>query len=1530
MIPIVLVILLSVLLYIPPFQDFAVKQATRYAEKATGMRIGIEKIRLSFPLDLTIRGVQVVNPPADTLLVLKALTVSIRPLPLLRQQVLVEAVKIEDVRLNTGKLIDGIEIKGMLGRLYAKADRIDLAGQHAVLNSLELSDTAITLLLNDTTSKDTTSTPVDWRLKLDKIDLARVSFAMQMPSDSLRLSTYVDKANLLGGDADLAAERYAAKAFDISGSTFNFDTNSLPPTDGMDFSHIAADKIEASLKALLYNGKKMNGRIEAFSFTERSGLDVTALLGDLSSDETTIRVPAISLQTPHSDIRLQATIPWSALAERPDGSMEVRLEASLGKQDLLLMAGALPKDFKEAYPDKPFTLTATADGNLSSIHLRDAQAELQGAIRIDLSGDMEAVADSLRRSGELRLDAETDRLGFILAMLPEAQRKFYHIPKGIRLKGNATLANREYRAALKLTEDKGAIDLTARYNPDRLSYEAHLKVDSLEPNHFMPQDSLFWLTASVEASGQGVDPFSAATWAKVEGRISDIRYGASSVSDVKISGALEKNLAKLDLLSKYPLAKMDVTLNATLHREKVTAMLVADVDNIDLYGLHFTEYPVSTGFQLFAEAESNLKEDNRLDVTIGNSTLATPKDTVHPKTLTLLARSDKDTTRVSFHAGDLGVTLTGNAGLNAMKDKLTLVSKDVALQLERDSAVSLSHVRPLLPDMHLEVNAGRDNPVYSYLQNYYVEFRKFSLNAYTSPEGGVRMDASLYDLARDTMLIDTLRAAIWQEAKGLLYKAEVIKNKYRKQEPFSASLAGEVQKDFADALLHFADGQGKTGIAIGLRADKVPGGVRLHLFPDDPVLAFRPFTLNKDNYILYKGVKDISANLRLSGEDNASLWIHSTGEEENTLQNLHAELSQIDLGLISNAFSYIPALRGVLSADLQYEPSDSAFMVVADLNVDDLYYENDRVGELMFNGVYLPLEKGNHQVDMHLFRDQAEVLAATAFYRMGEPDSVAGNIAFERLPLEMVSPFIPDDMARLSGALEGNMSIAGTTAAPKVEGYIQLDTAAVFVGAIGSSLRMDTKKIEVKDNRISFNQYNIYGSGTNPFVIDGDVDFRQLSRMTADLRLTAANMQLFDVKRNNESLVYGKMFVNMDATARGPLEALVMRGNLQLLGGTNVTYVLKDSPLTVQDRLSGLVTFTSFNDTLRRSRSVEPPMPLGGIDMLMTIRIDQAVQLNADLSPDQSSRISLEGGGDLSFQYTPIGDMILNGRYTLSGGTVKYALPVIPLKEFTVQEGSYVQWTGNPMDPTLNLTATERVRASASIDGNPNMVGFDVGIVLKQQLENLSLQFTLAAPENAAMQNVLNTLSPEQRAKQAVTMMVTGMYIADGGSTGKVNVNMGSALNSFLQSEINNIAGSALKSVDITFGMESYDDNGSDASGGTRTDYSFRFAKRFYNDRIRVVLGGRISTGENVNNGQAEAFIDNISVEYRLDNSGTRYVKLFHDKNYESLLEGEITETGAGIVLRKKMHHLRELFIFKKNKPKPKKEEEEKKNKGGE
>ena len=98
--------------------------------------------------------------------------------------------------------------------------------------------------------------------------------------------------------------------------------------------------------------------------------------------------------------------------------------------------------------------------------------------------------------------------------------------------------------------------------------------------------------------------------------------------------------------------------------------------------------------------------------------------------------------------------------------------------------------------------------------------------------------------------------------------------------------------------------------------------------------------------------------------------------------------------------------------------------------------------------------------------------------------------------------------------------------------------------------------------------------------------------------------------------------------------------------------------------------------------------------------------------------------------------------------------------------------------------------------------------------------------------------------------------------------------NAFLQSEIQNIAGKALSTIDMSFGME----NGVSSSGASTTDYSFQFSKRFLNNRMRVVIGGKVSSGADQVT-TAESVIDNISLEYRLDPNSTRYVRLFYDRN---------------------------------------------------
>lgn len=1524
LLPLVLAGVVSVLLYIPPVQDMAVRIASSYVGEATGMKIGIERIRLKFPIDLSVEGVEILsaNTPNDTILLLDELRVSIRPRPLLDKEVLIDGVDLSGVRVDTGELIEGITVKGALGQLHLHADRISLDNERAVFNEIRLKDTAITVLLRSASEDTTESEPSRWSLILQKISLENVALACQMPEDSLRIATYIKNSWLSDGEINLGKELYHAVEFGIEGSELWYDANYAAPVDGLDVEHLALSDIDLKMSALMYAGKDIGVTLENFSFRERSGLEMNSLVGLFQSDEERIDLAVPILQTKNSKAKFEADIPWSVIEEKSSGEMRASLKASLGKDDILLAAGALPREVGDALPRQAVDVEAQVGGNLARLRLDRMEMRWPGILDVKGRGEIVEMLDSTKQSGEMEVEMRSQDLNFLLDMLPASKRAKYAIPQNMKLRAKAEFDPEEYRARLHFHENDGTIVARAQYRPKNEAYSLAIKVDSLEPVHFMPADSLLWLAAILRAEGAGSDFFAKETWVKADGMIYDIRYGNQSVSDVRLGASLREHIARVRMQSEYPLAKADVSLDAVVKKDWIDAKLVADMEHIDLQGLHLHESPLSTSFRLVAEASTDLDKRYDADVTFGEWKISTAKQTARPKTLELKAHSDRDTTSVAFHAGDLSLTLAADSGIMALADQFTKVAEDANRQMREDSVLLLRKLRPLLPNLRLTMAAKEDNPLYNFLALYGMEFERVGLEARTSPEEGIHIDGGVFRLARDTFRIDTIALCVKQDSIGISYRADVKKHTYMKQPPFTLSVDGTLQQDYADALLRYADGRDSTGVLLGMRIGKVGDAIGLHLFPNTPVLAFNRFTLNPDNYILYKNEKDIRANIMLKGQRDASFRVHSH-VEDGSMQQIHAEIAQIDLGEIARAFpEYLPGVSGILNGDFQYIPSDSSYLVASGMVIDSLHYNGNRVGDMLLNLIYLPAGQNMHQVDMHLMCDQQEIVSATASYRPGEEDKevedyVEGTLAVTSLPLPMLNAFIPDGMAQLSGNLQGEMEVKGSSASPDIEGYLQMDSAKMYIGMVNSTLSFDPKRITVGGQRIYFDKYSIYSAGENPFVIDGSIDFRNMD-MAADLTLSANNMQLLDAKRTRESLVYGKIFVDMNTTVKGPLSSLSMRGNLRLLGGTNVTYVMQDSPLMVQDRLSGLVSFVSFaEDSVRRRRPLRESLPLGGMDMLLTIGIDQAVQANVDLTPDKSSHVNLEGGGDLSFQYTPLGEMVLSGRYTLSGGTVRYSLPVIPLKDFSIQEGSYVQWSGDVMDPTLNLRATERIRTSVtSGENSTRMVNFDVGIALTQRLENLGLQFILEAPEDAAMQEELARMGEEEKAKQAVSMLVTGMYLAGGSSGTKTNLNMGDALNSFLQSEINNIAGSALKTIDINFGMESYDEDG---NGSKRTDYSFRFAKRFYNDRIRVVLGGRISTGADINQGQAQPFIDDVSIEYRLDASGTRYVKLFHNKDYESLLEGELTETGAGIVLRKKMKRMRELFIFRRNKPKEEK-----------
>ena len=273
-------------------------------------------------------------------------------------------------------------------------------------------------------------------------------------------------------------------------------------------------------------------------------------------------------------------------------------------------------------------------------------------------------------------------------------------------------------------------------------------------------------------------------------------------------------------------------------------------------------------------------------------------------------------------------------------------------------------------------------------------------------------------------------------------------------------------------------------------------------------------------------------------------------------------------------------------------------------------------------------------------------------------------------------------------------------------------------------------------------------------------------------------------------------------------------------------------------------------------------------------------------------------------QYNTVDQLRLTGRYTLNNGEMKYSLPVIPLKTFTIRDGSYVEFLGDAMNPKLNITATETTKASvASGEKDSRVVDFECGVVITKTLKDMGLEFIINAPQDMAMANQLNTMSKEDRGKLAVTMLTTGMYLADGNTQG---FSMNNALSAFLQSQINNITGSALRTLDLSFGL----DNVTDASGNMHTDYSFKFSKRFWNNRLRIIIGGKVSTGNDVT-ARDNTFLNNVSFEYRLNQGSTRYLQVFYNRDSYDWLEGDIGKYGVGFIWRRKLSHFKDLFRFK-------------------
>ncbi|WP_270212508.1 translocation/assembly module TamB domain-containing protein [Phocaeicola coprocola] len=1508
--PFILFILLCILIYIPPIQNFLVNTATRYASEATGMQISIGRISLSFPLDLVVNNTVIIDKQ-DTILNAKKLTAKIQLTPLLRKKIELDGLELSKASVNTANLIEGMTLKGNLGELFVSSHGVELDPETAIVNTLSLKDTHLSICMADTTASDTTSSqPVFWKIQLKNVDFENVSFAMQMALDTFSMSTSLEKLSLRNGLVDLHKSAYSAGSLKLTNGSAYLDTNTLPAAEGFDASHIGITNIKLDVDSAYYAGNDIYANIRDFNLKERSGLEIVSTKGKLVSDAKTLKVPSLQITTPDSYLEFSASMDWEATDAEKDGMINARLMADIGKNDLLKVITGMPEDFIKKYPSAPLQIRAGIDGNLKEIRLTTLSASIQDAFRAQATGSITLPMDSLQRNGNINLSVETGNLNFVESMLSGVV-----LPYGMKLEGEASVNGSLLGANMQFFPGKKAnVILKADYDLQKEGYLVDLNIDSLNIHEFMPHDSIFGLSTSLHAEGNGFDFFSPKTSALLKGEVSHFRYGSLLFSGVTLDAGLKHSQASMMLNVNNRAIDVSANLQALLQPNMIKADLNTHVRLLDWQALSLMSTPFSSSMNIEVHAQTDMKQRHKARATVSGIQLVTAERNFRTKDLHAGFDMATDSVRGYVNAGDLTFLFKSANSLDKFMSKSDLVAKEFGEQWKKKH-INQRLIREMLPSAQLKVFSGSDNPVANFLASLHVNYNRLRASFSTSPEDGLNGSIDLYGLRTDSLQLDTIYFKTLQDSVQVKFYSGVKALANKRQEAFDISLNGYIGSTDAQLAIGYLNGKRETGVDLGLKAQLRPNGISMHITPDNPTLVYRPFKVNHGNYIYLSDEGRIHADVKIYDENHSGLSLYSTPDSL-VQQDLTVALNQIDIAEFRRIIPYMPDIAGFINAEAHYIQSESSMQVATDIEINNLAYNKQQLGNWEMSAVYLPKETGEHSIDGFLMLNDEEIMSLNGTYLSAtgknDKDNLTADVNLHHLPLKVANAFIPDDMARLKGDLDGSISIEGSTSQPVLNGELGLDSVIINIPQASLNLQLDNRPLKIENSRLKFERFNIFTKGKTPFSIDGYVDMTDMAAMDINLKMEAHNFELINAKQTKESLVHGKIYVDVNAMLKGRPDALTMRGNMNILGSSDFTYVLKDSPLTVEDRLNETVTFVDFSDTTHIAKPHIPAMSLGGMDILMTLHIDEAVQARVNLNESGSNYMLLEGGGDLSFQYQPDGNMLLNGRYSLISGEMKYEMPIIPLKTFYIQDGSYIEWTGNVMNPNLNIKASERVRASVSSDGeSTRMVNFNVGVNLTNRLEDLGFTFTLEAPDDGAMQNELAAKSAEEKNKLAVTMLVTGIYMSESNTGGK-GFDTNSMLNSFLQSEINKIAGNALKTIDINFGMETTDEG---ATGNTRTDYNFQFAKRFWNNRFQVIIGGKISTGNDVQQ-QDESFIDNISLEYRLDNSGTRYIKIFHDKNYESILDGEVIETGAGIVLRKKVSKLSELFIFRSRKKK--------------
>lgn len=1482
-------------------------------------------------------------------------------------------INITDSRLYYVDPISGFDMEYGVGNLDIDIDRFDLNNEVIKIGEVVLERSYGDFVINkDVPTSEKPSEPFAYDLEVNDVLITDVIFRFESIPDKIKLLTNIGE---LEGEieeigitkmnyfADNLALRNSTVELDLYGEetedeqveqetpsatdtvtlnagannvtfenvNFRFDDHSAPETEGFDPMHFAFSDIKAEIEDPDYTLKDeesyASGEISSLSLKEKAGMELEELNGIAEFTPTYIQAKDIEIVAGSSEIYGDFRMTYEsleALSEKPaEMGLNVELDGTIVHLNDVVYFVPDMRQQMQALPPSARSMRIDGDvtGKLSALDINTLKFHGLQNTHIVLRGRVTGIPDPQSLYVDLTLSEFTtvrSDIGVVLhdTLMPED----ITIPEKITVQGQLAGDLNKAKGNLEINTSMGNAHINASVavkNDTVYTYTGKLDVDKFNVGKLLQQEEEFGiLTANIEADGKGFTLDEINT--KLEGTVSEFTYNQYTYNDLQISGEIFRhefsgNLAMDD-------ENLDFSFEGTVDmNDTIPAfMFYLELNNADLQALNFTEEDIRVEGTIDSDLRAkNLKQINGF-VIIDDFIVRKNQERYAVDSLKFISEQVGEETKLSIRSDIMSANFEGE--FNVI-DLPQVMQAHINQYYQILDTASIKGIEPQSFTFNIDIK--RTGLFTEVLVPDLESFTPGEISGtYDSENWEMDITIEIPEINYAGMIIDSLDISIVSDEEELTYDARIASFQTGVTPIDNIWLEGVVASNHINTALHIRDDEGEDKYLFGgIFTTWQEQYYQLQMTPGRVVMNYDDWEVYPGNSIQFYPSGIIMEDMRLSHNEQQLEANTVINEEQDTLINV--DFSRFKLSTIGNLSELDTTyVSGLVNGEVNLNNSSEAFAFTSDLSVRNIAYKTDTLGNLSIKAYTEDSERYSLTASLDGRDDQVLV---EGYY---EADTATGVLHFdadlEQLSFTTIEAFSMGELSQSRGYITADLAIRGTVNDPDLNGTVGFKDAMTNVNYLGAFFFIDDEQIRFDNRGIHFSNFTINDGSDNDFNVNGDILTTNYQSFDFALNASMNKFLLLNTGAGDNPLYYGTLIVDSDISVQGDSELPVINMEINLDNESRITYIVPETELATIER-EGLIEFVDRSETeqdtliaLEETASDTLESRIQGIDLTANINVDPSNSVTVVIDPTTGDRLNnLRGNANLALNINPTGDINLNGRYTVEEGKYIMRLFGLARREFDIVEGSYLLWTGDPLDARMDLSASYEVEATPEpiLNTTYRKVPILVFLDLDGRLLSPEISFRLSMPEDerpvavmGALQDINNRES--ELMQQVLSLVVFRRFMQDNilaGGGGGAEATARQSVSRVLSQQLNQL-GAQIEGVDLTFDVQSYQDYSQTGESFNRTQVELGIEKAFFDDRVNVKLAGNFDVeGERSRQQNMSDFAGDIIIEYLITEDGRFRLMVFRQNEFDDLL-GQIIETGAGIIFVKEYDSFSELF----------------------